>query len=124
MCPAIGYTGDFNFFESIKEVNDMQSRELTRRLKSDRPPTIIDVRSGMEFRSGHIPGALHAPSWRIILRMAGIPADKSTELVVTCEHGPRAMLAKGLLGVIGYRNVTLLDGHMASWRQSELPLEK
>lgn len=96
----------------------MQPQELLKRINSKKPPVIIDVRSGPEFASGHIPGAIHAPTWKILLRLARIPADKNAELVVTCEHGPRAQLAKGLLGAFGYRKVTLLAGHMSVWRQT------
>jgi hydroxyacylglutathione hydrolase len=102
----------------------MEPQELLKRMKSKQTPAIIDVRHGFEFRNGHIPGALHAPTWKILLHMAGIPADKNAELVVTCELGPRAQIAKVLLGTLGYRNVTLLEGHMASWRQAGRPLEK
>jgi hydroxyacylglutathione hydrolase len=102
----------------------MQPKELLKRLKAENPPVIIDVRTGFEFRSGHISGAIHTPTWKILLRLAHIPADKNSELVVTCEHGSRAQIAKGLLGFLGYRNVTLLEGHMASWRQVGHPQEK
>ena len=102
----------------------MQQQELLKRIKSKQPPAIIDVRHGFEFRKGHIHGAIHAPTWKILLRMACIPADKNAEIVVTCELGPRAQIARVLLGVFGYRNVTLLEGHMASWRQSGRPEEK
>ncbi|TWJ14061.1 rhodanese-like domain-containing protein [Geobacter argillaceus] len=101
----------------------MQSKELAKRMKSKKPPTVIDVRSGFEFRNGHIPGAIHASIWKILLHPAHIASDKSTELVVTCEHGPRAQLAKGLLNAFGYRNVVLLEGHMAGWRQAGGPQE-
>lgn len=96
----------------------MTQQELARRIKSKQPPTVIDVRTGFEFRSGHIPGAIHAPAWKILLRLVPIPADKKAELVVTCEHGPRAQVAKGVLGAYGYRRVTLLEGHMAGWRKA------
>ena len=96
----------------------MQPIELAKRIKSKKPPTVVDVRSGFEFRRGHIPGAIHAPTWKILLRLARIPSDKNAELVVTCEHGPRAQLAKGLLEAFGYRNVALLTGHMAGWRRT------
>lgn len=96
----------------------MQSKDLARRIKSKQPPTVVDVRSGFEYRNGHIPGAIHAPAWKILLRLAQIPADRGAELVVTCEQGPRAQLAKGLLSAIGYRNVVLLEGHMSGWRQA------
>jgi rhodanese-related sulfurtransferase len=102
----------------------MQPQELLKRMKSKQPPAIIDVRIGFEFRAGHIPGAIHAPTWKILLRLARIPSDKNAELVVTCEHGPRAQIAKGLLGLFGYRNVALLAGHMAGWRQAGRPLER
>lgn len=102
----------------------MQHQELAKRLKSKNPPTVVDVRTGFEFRAGHIPGAIHAPTLKLLLRLVRIPSDKNAELVVTCEHGPRAQIAKGLLGAFGYRNVSLLAGHMAGWRQAGLPREK
>ena len=102
----------------------MQPQELLKRIKSKQLPAIIDVRTGFEFKKGHIPGAIHAPTWKILLRLDRIPSDKNTELVVTCELGPRAQIVKGLLGAFGYRNVTLLEGHMAGWRQAGHPQEK
>ena len=102
----------------------MQAQELARKLKSDQAPRVVDVRSGMEFNGGHIPGAIHAPSWKIMLRIAPLPKEKDALLVVTCEHGPRAQIAKGFLGQCGYTNVTLLEGHMSGWRRAGLPMEK
>ena len=102
----------------------MQPEELAELIAAGAPPIIIDVRSEAEFRAGHIPGALHVPAWRILLQGVPLPANKNTRLVVTCEHGQRAQLAKGLLFALGYRHVTLLDGHMAEWRISGKHLEK
>lgn len=102
----------------------MQSKELLKRNNSKAPPAVIDVRTGFEFKAGHIPGAIHAPTWKILLKLARLPSDKNAELVVTCEHGPRAQIVKGLLGILGYRNVDLLDGHMSAWRHAGHPLEK
>lgn len=96
----------------------MQAKELIKRMKSNNPPTALDVRSGFEFRSGHISGAIHAPMWKILSRVAKLPKDKDAELVVTCEHGPRAQMVRGLLGARGYRNVMLLEGHMSGWRRA------
>jgi rhodanese-related sulfurtransferase len=102
----------------------MQAQELSHRLNSTNPPVLVDVRTGIEFRRGHIPGAVHAPTWKVLLRLTSIPADRDAELVLTCEHGPRAQIVKGLLGLLGYRNMVLLDGQMHAWRQSGLPMEK
>lgn len=102
----------------------MQTKELLRLLSSKKPPVVLDVRSGMEFSSGHIPGAIHAPNIKILLKMAKLPEDKNTELIITCEHGPRAQMAQGLLSMYGYKNTTLLDGHMTGWRAAGLKMEK
>jgi hydroxyacylglutathione hydrolase len=102
----------------------MQAKELLQRLSSRNRPVILDVRSGMEFNSGHIPGAIHAPNLQIMFKMAKLPSDKSCELVITCEHGPRAQMAQGLLSMYGYKNSTLLDGHMSGWRGAGLKIEK
>ena len=101
----------------------MKASELTKRINSNSAPVVIDARSLFEFKRGHIPGAIHAPFRMILLKRARLPEDKDSELVITCEHGPRALMAKRLLGVYGYRNTTLLDGHMLGWRRSDLRLE-
>lgn len=101
----------------------MQAKELSKRLTTQNKPVVVDVRSSFEFRSGHITGAIHAPAWKILLKMVKLPDDKGAEVVVTCEHGPRAQMAQGFLGLFGYRNVTLLDGHMSGWRRSGLSVD-
>ena len=102
----------------------MKAPELAQRIASNSAPQVIDARSGLEFQRGHIPGAIHAPVLKILLKRARLPEDKNSEVVITCEHGPRALMAKCLLATYGYRNTTLLEGHMLGWRRAGLPLEK
>jgi len=102
----------------------MLNAELAQRITQGNAPYVIDARSTFEFQGGHIPQAIHAPVLRILLKSALLPKDKSAELVITCEHGPRAMIAKALLAINGYSNVTLLKGHMLGWRRACLPQEK
>jgi rhodanese-related sulfurtransferase len=102
----------------------MQPQELVKRIQAKNAPTVVDVRTGFEFRKGHIPGAIHAPTWKILLRLVPLPADRNAELVLTCELGPRAQICKVLLGAFGYRNMVLLAGQMAGWRQAGLPQDK
>lgn len=99
----------------------MKNKELNQLITLNKAPTVVDVRTGMEFGNGHIPGAIHAPTWKIMLRLANLPEDKNSELVVTCELGPRALIAQGLLKMYGYTKVTLLEGHMSAWRRAGLP---
>ena len=102
----------------------MKALELAQRITSNSAPPVLDARSELEFKRGHIPGAIHAPFLKILLKRARLLEDKNSEMVITCEHGPRAMMAKRLLAAYGYRNVTLLEGHMLGWRRAGLRLEK
>lgn len=102
----------------------VQASELAKRVKSNSGPLVIDVRSRIEFKLGHIPGAIHAPALKILLKIPLLPDDKNTGMVITCEHGPCAQMAQRILTAYGYRNTTLLEGYMAGWRRAGLPLEK
>lgn len=102
----------------------MTAKELAKRLKTAQAPWILDVRSGPEYRSGHIPRARHLPFWAASLNTSELPPDRQTLIVLTCEHGPRAALAVSMLRLRGYRNLVLLEGHMAGWRRAKFPLDK
>jgi rhodanese-related sulfurtransferase len=45
-------------------------------------------------------------------------------MVIGCMHGQRAMIARWLLGLYGYRNMALLDGWLEGWIKAGLPVEK
>jgi hydroxyacylglutathione hydrolase len=101
----------------------VQASELLQRIQSNRAPLVIDARSEIEFKRGHIPGAMNAPVRKILLHRARLPQDRSCELLITCEHGQRARMAKFLLGLYGYRNTDLLEGFLQDWKKAGLPLE-
>lgn len=99
----------------------MTPETLKERLDSDDSPLVIDVRSHLEFRSGHIPDARHCPFWKLPFA-SGALLKENREIVLTCEHGPRAQLALGLLRSRGVGRLSLLEGHMHGWRARGLPL--
>lgn len=98
--------------------------ELLRRMSAADPPTVVDVRSGLEYRRGHIPGAVHVPFWKAPFVTRRIPAGPDDPVVVTCGHGPRAGLAMVALRLAGFRDVRYLSGQMSRWIRRELPLER
>jgi len=102
----------------------MKAKELLKRIESKSAPVIIDARTGIEFKRGHIPGAINAPPRKILLKTAKLPKDTSAELVVYCMHGQRAWIAKKLLAARGYSNTALLTGYLEGWKKAGLPLEK
>jgi rhodanese-related sulfurtransferase len=101
----------------------MKADELLSRIQSNTAPVVVDTRSEFEFGRGHIPGAINAPVRKILLNRADLPQDTTREMVVHCEHGQRAWLARFFMGLYGYRNTAPLDGDLEEWKKAGLPLE-
>jgi hydroxyacylglutathione hydrolase len=102
----------------------MELNELHERIESNTAPLIVDPRSASEFAKGHIPGAVNAPVRKILVNRGGLPKDKDREMVLSCMHGQRAVLAKFILERYGYKNLDLLNGYLKAWMAAGLPVEK
>ncbi|NIP49806.1 MAG: rhodanese-like domain-containing protein, partial [Gammaproteobacteria bacterium] len=94
----------------------MAPEDLEALIADGRQPVVLDVRSAFEFKSGHIPGAIHAPLPGLKAVAGDAVDDKSSKVVLVCEHGPRAQIARIALKLSGYRDLELLEGHMSLWR--------
>ena len=103
---------------------NMQQQELLSLIELRQAPAIIDVRSESEYLSGHVPGAIHVPFWAAFSASKLKNRDPSDLLVLYCQHGPRAGIAKLALSLSGFENIIYLEGHMSSWLSAELPIEK
>ncbi len=96
----------------------MTPEELDKKLLAGVGPFIIDVRSDLEFRQGHLPGALNIPFWKLAtLKRATLDAGQRP-VIFCCEHGPRAWLAGWLLKLVAQIKVDFLQGHMSAWKRS------
>jgi rhodanese-related sulfurtransferase len=84
-----------------------------------RPAQLIDVRSGSEFASGHIPGAVNIPMDQIEARLddlrPGVP------IVLICQTGRRARMTADLLEPCR-RQISVLEGGTSAWIQAGLPV--
>ena len=99
------------------------AEELMSRIEAETAPTILDVRTPEEFAAGHVPGAINIPYTELEERYSELELEGSDELVVYCQSGRRAAIAKAALSELGFTNVRDLDGHIAAWKQAERPLE-
>jgi len=97
--------------------------ELAREIAAGDPPPIVDVRSSGEYEESHVPGAVHIPFYSMLSRSDELPLREGEPLVVYCEHGPRAGLARAGLWMAGAGDVLFLEGHMTAWKQDGLPVE-
>ncbi len=104
--------------------------ELAAALAAEPAPLLLDVRDLIESERGHVPGAVILPRRRIEFRIEALVRDRATPLVVNdggeelapAVRDPRAALAAETLVALGYRDVSVLDGGLAAWRQAGLPV--
>ena len=80
------------------------------------PPdaVLVDVRSGGEYREGHIPGAINMPLPKLEGIAAVVPSYE-TPLFVYCYSGARSAQATDRLQRMGYQNVQNIGG-IAAWK--------
>jgi hydroxyacylglutathione hydrolase len=99
--------------------------ELLSEIRSGSPPTIVDVRSQGEYETSHVPGAVHVSFYSLLGAADELPgaSDADAPLVVYCEHGPRAGIARAQLWFVSDRPVRFLEGHMKAWKEDGLPVE-
>jgi len=82
-------------------------------------PTIIDVRSEVEYAGGHIAGSRNIPLTHLDERFGEIPLGKP--IVVHCEGGYRSAIAASLLQQLGRKDVHDMVGGFKAWLATKRP---
>jgi rhodanese-related sulfurtransferase len=93
--------------------------ELEARIESG-SVRVLDVREDHEFRSGHVPGAVHLPLKRLPARMPKLKKDKP--YAVICQSGSRSRRATGILLDGGFEGAVSVRGGTSAWARSGRPV--
>lgn len=91
------------------------SVELLRRRSDEVELHVIDVRTGAEFESAHIPGSHNVPL-DILNQNARAFSTVDSPVVLVCQSGQRAATAQKALGELGKNPTTVLDGGITHGR--------
>ncbi len=81
---------------------------------ADNDLVLIDVRTGGEFETGHIPGSFNVPLDALSEHCARLGRVDS-EVVLICQSGGRARQAEQRLADAGLSTVHVLDGGINAW---------
>lgn len=91
--------------------------ELHAWMRRNDAPLVVDVRSDAEWRTGHMPDAIHIEAGRITESAATqVPRDRP--VVLHCATANRATVGLSLLERLGYRNLMVLDTGFGNWRDA------
>ncbi len=89
-----------------------QAREL---LSGSAPCCVLDVRSGLEFETEHVPDSTHVPLDQLERRLDEVRA-RDGELLLMCRTGIRAERARGVLAAHGLTVARVVRGGIEAWR--------
>lgn len=105
----------------IGQVPEIAPKELARRLGAGEAVQVLDVRSTLEFRRGHIARAVHVPVHQLSSSLARLGLDRHLPVVAVCKTAHRSIPAVRLLRAEGYVAMQLAGG-MGRWRRLGLPI--
>ncbi len=94
--------------------------EVRRRLDSERPPRLIDVRNAAERAGGVIPGSLGVSLGDLAGWGRGAPREQA--LVVQCHTGTRSVIGASVLRAAGFTDVIPMTGGYDAWTAAGLPV--
>ena len=80
-------------------------------------PTILDVRTALEYDIEHIPHAQHTPLTTIFFAHDDLAISRQKDLIVYCGTGLRARIASAYLKLVGFNSVYMLDGQFKGWKK-------
>ncbi|WP_042272192.1 rhodanese-like domain-containing protein [Faecalimicrobium dakarense] len=106
-----------SFFTNLfnKKYENIDGGKLDSILKDNRRVLILDVRTPVEFKSGHIPKAKNIPVNDLLCKINTISSYKDEAVVIYCASGMRSSNASRVLSKNGFNKVYNLSGGMGSY---------
>jgi len=99
-------------------IPQLEPADLAESLKHGRI-SLVDVRNGGEWRTGHIDGARHIPLGYLLENAASLKKDSA--IVLQCQSGARSSIGASLLRARGFTQVINLAGGFSGWVKAGLP---
>lgn len=107
----------------VGQAPEISSQDLKTWLAEGRPVQIVDARTALEYASGTIRRAHHAPLVGMPDSLERVPLDPQHPVVVLCLSGHRSLPGTRWLRRRGYRAFSLQGGLLA-WRSAGNSLVK
>ena len=103
--------------QTVPTVDRIDSNRLRELRAEDPDARILDVRSGGEFETVHIPGSYNVPLDTMREHVRDL-ASVEHPVVLVCQTGGRAAQAHENLTEAGKETLHILDGGIAAWEAS------
>ncbi|OEY65550.1 rhodanese-like domain-containing protein [Marinobacter sp. X15-166B] len=85
---------------------------------------VVDIRDRKDFAEGRITGSIHIPLSSLKERAGELKKHQDKQIIVVDKMGQHSGLAVKQLTAEGFAKVVRLNGGIADWKGSNLPLTK
>jgi rhodanese-related sulfurtransferase len=114
---------------ALANISNISAQELFRLQNQGKQIHLLDVRTPIEYRNGHVPGAKLLPldqlsDETLAEQLSDSYKKDETPVYLTCLSGFRAQQAAERLRDTGYGNLVLLEGGTEGWEKAGLPLKR
>ncbi|RBO84688.1 rhodanese-related sulfurtransferase [Marinomonas aquiplantarum] len=93
-------------------------------LMNNEEAVVVDIRTEKEFNAGHITGAISIPATKMKDNLHRLEKHKDAPIILVCKSGITAGPSAKDLKKQGYSKVYKMQGGIAEWQSSNLPLVK
>lgn len=104
-------------------VRKVTPSDATRLINSDEA-VVLDVRSDIEFKQGHILNSVHIPHNYLNDQIKKLEKHRDQPIIMACKSGNDSARVGALLLRRGFSKVYSLNGGIAAWEAANLPLVK
>lgn len=101
-----------------ERVATLDARQVKAMLRDGDELALLDVREEGVFARSHLLFATPLPLSRLELGLAGLVPRRSTRIVLIDDADGLADRAAALMMRLGYRNLSMLKGGVAAWREA------
>jgi len=101
----------------VGKVEEIDPHELNSLLKKHHNIQLLDVRTSVEWKAGHIEGAVNIPLIELPKRINQLDFEKDMLVVPICLSAHRSIPAVRLLKEKGFSDVRQLAGGMKRWNR-------
>jgi len=101
-------------------VKETDVDELNKHLREKRSLQLLDVREAVEFKRGHLPGALNSPISTWVVELPKL--DPKRPVVLICSTSYRSTTAASVLARQGFTAIHYVPGGMTAWIEAGYPV--
>ena len=109
------------FCDGVLHVNATEAAQL---LNQNADIKILDVRTGIEFKRGHVKQAENVSYFSFSFKKSVKKLDKNAIWLVHCESGNRSGQAISIMQEAGFESIVHMDGGLDAWQEAGLPINK